>query len=343
MNLYPLVKALLFKMDAEDAHHLTVDAMALLGQMPMAHFLCRRYFQPRHARSIRLWDLDFKNPVGLAAGFDKDARAWRGLSALGFSHIEVGTITPKAQVGNPRPRVFRLPENEAVINRLGFPSQGVEAAKSRLCQAKSNGLILGINIGKNKETPLEAASQDYLHLFHELHGLSDYMVVNISSPNTVGLRRLQARDHLESLLKSLADARQNQVDAGKRHVPILVKLAPDLQPAEIDDALGAILDTQMDGIIATNTTIQRPDSLVGPARAEMGGLSGRPLTPISTEIITQLWKKTDGKLPIVGVGGIMTIDDARRKLDAGATLIQVYTGMIYRGPRWITSLVEALV
>lgn len=334
--MYQYIRPFLFRLDPEKAHNLTVRLLKLAGSLPMVRTLLRRVYAPQKQRPVEVFRLTFPNAVGLAAGYDKDGMAWRGLATLGFGHIEVGTVTPRPQAGNPKPRVFRIPQEEAVINRMGFPGRGADFVARQL-SPRSASIILGVNIGKNKDTPNEEAAQDYLYLMETFAPLADYLAVNVSSPNTIGLRRLQARDALEGLLGQLTKARRESPLAR----PILVKLAPDLTDKELDDALGAILDTGIDGVIATNTTIGR-EGLDSPVREEGGGLSGLPLRQRSTEMIRQIHHRTGGALPIVGVGGIMSPTDAQEKLDAGASLVQVYTGMIYGGPGFVKEIVKNL-
>lgn len=352
-----LIRPLLFRLDPERVHDLTLQALRFTGRFSVLEKIIRRQFAARSQKdaSVNAFGLKFPNPVGLAAGYDKDGLAWRGLAALGFGHIEIGTITPRPQAGSPKPRVFRIPEEGAVINRMGFPGRGADFIAVSLRGAQRHGdlpltgeiapsslmtrndVILGVNIGKNKDTPNEAAAQDYVYLLERFSPFADYFAVNVSSPNTVGLRRLQARDHLEDLLSQLVQARLRSPVCR----PILVKLAPDLADAELDDALGAIMDTGMDGVIATNTTVSR-ENLKSAVRKEAGGLSGSPLTARSRTMVAEIYRRTDGKLPIVGVGGIMTPDDAKAMLDVGATLIQVYTGLIYAGPGLVKEIIESL-
>jgi len=311
---------------------------------------------------VEAFGLKFRNPVGLAAGYDKDGIATRGLAALGFGHIEIGTVTPRPQPGNPKPRVFRLVQDQAVINRMGFPSRGTEYVQLRLNPTLVKGLqewligipyrrgrkannlqtsILGINLGKNKDTPNEQAVFDYLSLLQNFAPVADYLAINVSSPNTVGLRSLQNRDVLESLLKNLDQQRRLEQTRWEKRLPLLVKLAPDLSDRELDEAVGVILETGMDGIIATNTTLAR-DGLRSPLRDEVGGLSGKPLAQRSDAVLARVVKNVSGRIPVVGVGGIMTADDARRKLDLGAALVQVYTGLIYSGPGLVKQIVNKL-
>jgi dihydroorotate dehydrogenase len=304
------------------------------------------------AKPVHAFGLTFKNPIGLAAGYDKDALAIGGLSTLGFGHLEVGTVTPRPQPGNPLPRVFRLPEDEAVINRMGFPSLGSEFVQTRLNPAlrrsimeklfprskkntaktiKKGDVILGINLGKNKDTPNEEAVLDYLELLQCFAPYADYLAINISSPNTVGLRQLQGRAALEGLLMQLHAQRQFEEKNLNKRLPLLVKLAPDLSATELEDAIDVILATHMDGIIVTNTTLAR-EGLRSMHRGESGGLSGSPLRLKSESVLCQVVKHVDGRVPIVSVGGIMNPGDTKRRLELGATLIQLYTGLIYAGP-----------
>jgi dihydroorotate dehydrogenase len=327
--MYSLIRPLLFKLDPEVAHQLTLQLVRLAGNVPPSRWLLQTMFNAPY-RPLSAFGLTFPNPVGLAAGYDKDAEAVRGLSALGFGHLELGTITPRPQPGNPKPRIFRLVDDKAVINRMGFPGKGVEYALKELKKSTRNrkrSAIIGINLGKNKDTPLEEAANDYLFLMKVFADYADYLAINISSPNTVGLRRLQSREMLESLLKQIAVERIKL----PKNPPVLVKIAPDLNEEELDDAVGAILDNGMDGVIATNTTLAR-ETLKSTLQAETGGLSGKPLTGKSDAVLARVVSKVAGRVPIIGVGGIMTADDAKRKLDLGATLVQIYTGMIYAGP-----------
>ena len=343
--MYPFFRSLLFRLDPETAHQLTLQLMRIGGIEPIHSILRAMYSAP--SKPVNAFGLTFKNPVGLAAGYDKDAVAIKGLSALGFGHLEVGTVTPKPQPGNPRPRLFRLLEDEAVINRMGFPSKGADfalmslrgalkgrrsnlLANAEIASGKNtprNDIIIGINLGKNKDTPLEEAASDYIELMRQFMLLADYLTINISSPNTVGLRRLQGRGMLENLLGEINAER----GTWKLKRPILVKIAPDLSNEELDDAIGIILDKNMDGIIATNTTLAR-ERLQSKYQGESGGLSGSPLRARSEAVLRQVLKRVNGKVPIVSVGGIMSPADAKRRLDLGATLIQLYTGLIYQGP-----------
>lgn len=328
--MYPLLRPLLFRLDPEFAHALTIQLLRLAGASPGVAGLIRAWLRVP-SRPVEAFGLEFANPLGLAAGYDKDGLAWRGLAALGFGHVEIGTVTPEPQGGNPRPRLFRLPEHEALINRLGFPGRGAQFVARRLAQPRPPGIILGANLGKNADTPLEHAVEDYLDLLRVFAPLSDYLVINVSSPNTVGLRRLQARQALQHLLSELDRERSHQDQRLGRRVPMLVKLSPDLADHELEDALAVILDNHIDGVIATNTTISR-ENLSSPDANEPGGISGRPLRSRSTAMVRKIACLTGGKLPIIGVGGVMNAEDVREKLDAGAVLVQIYTGLVYQGP-----------
>jgi dihydroorotate dehydrogenase len=344
--MYQTIRPLLFRLDPEQAHRLTIGLIRLAGNTPGVPKLLRRLY-PAPVRPVQAFGLTFQNPVGLAAGYDKDGLGWRGLACLGFGHIEVGTVTPRPQPGNPTPRVFRLPEARAIINRMGFPGRGAQALVRALSSPRPSGLVLGVNLGKNKDTPLEEAAHDYLSLTQTFAPLADYLAINVSSPNTIGLRRLQARKELEALLIAIVEVRSQQANSLNRPVPILVKLAPDLDDAELDDALEAVSQSGVDGVIATNTTISRTAlaGISGPAARiaqQTGGLSGAPLRQVSTEMIRKIARRTGGSLPIIGVGGILSVDDAKEKLDAGAVLVQIYTGLIYAGPGLASQIVTSL-
>ena len=333
--MYPRIRPLLFRLEAETAHAWTLRLIRLGSYPPFAALLRAAYAAP--AKPVEAFGLHFRNPVGLAAGYDKDGLAWRGLACLGFGHIEVGTVTPRPQPGNPRPRLFRLVEDRALINRMGFPGRGADFVARQVAREKPRGLILGVNLGKNKDTPLEEAARDYLELVRLFSPLADYLAVNVSSPNTVGLRRLQGRRELEGLLGAVAAERERQ----KVKPPVLVKLAPDLADEELDDALEVLLRTGMDGVIATNTTLARP-GLRSARRSEEGGLSGEPLQHRSLEVLGRIVKRLEGKLPIVSVGGILTPSDAKARLEAGAVLVQVYTGLVYAGPGLVRDMIRAV-
>ncbi|HLF82273.1 MAG TPA: quinone-dependent dihydroorotate dehydrogenase [Anaerolineales bacterium] len=342
MSGYESLRPLLFRLDAERAHAWTLRLLALAGSLRPARWALRRLYAFQNpAPPVEAFGVRFANPLGLAAGCDKNGVALPGLACLGFGHLELGTVTPAAQPGNPRPRLFRLPEDQALINRLGFPNAGAAALQARLRRGRPPGVVLGINIGKGADTPLERAAEDYAALLETFYDLTDYLAVNVSSPNTAGLRRLQARQHLEGLLAALREARASRVQRSGRRLPILVKLAPDLTEAELEEAVGATLEAEMDGIIATNTTLDR-DSLRSSNRSETGGLSGRPLRERSTQFIRRIHALTRGKLPIVGVGGVFEARDVREKLEAGATLVQLYTGLVYRGPGIVREILRGL-
>lgn len=338
--MYPFLRAILFRLQPEQAHALTLRLVQMAGMLPPLRRLLRAAFAAP-ACPVRAFGLHFANPVGLAAGYDKDGLGWRGLACLGFGHIEIGTVTPLPQPGNPRPRLFRLPEERALINRMGFPGRGAAYVAARLREPRPAGLVLGVNIGKNKDTPLETAAADYLSLLCSFAPFADYLAVNVSSPNTVGLRRLQGRNALDVLLGALAAERQVQETRLSKRVPLLVKLAPDLTGDELDDALGVILQHGLDGVIAANTTLARP-GLHAPRAAEMGGLSGAPLHRMSLEMVRNICQRTQGRLPVIGVGGIESAAGAQAMLDAGAALVQVYTGLVYAGPGLVRQIVRTL-
>jgi len=329
--LFPVFK----RFDPETAHERTLAALTLAQATPAGRLALRRIAGRLPALPVQIGPLRFPNPLGMAAGFDKDARVVVGLAALGFGHIEVGTLTPRPQAGNPRPRIFRLPADEALINRMGFPNGGVAAAGPRLqaLSARPRGYVLGVSLGKQKETPLEEAAADYVAVMRAVYNHADYLAVNISSPNTPGLRALQGGRYLEGLLAALmAESRILATSAGGALKPLWVKIAPDLGWDELDEVLTALTAAGVAGVIATNTTLAR-EGLRDRRQAEAGGLSGRPLRARSTELIAAIYRRTDGKLPIIGVGGIASASDAREKLDAGASVVQLYSSLVYAGPR----------
>lgn len=328
MDLYSLLRPLLFRLDAEVAHNLAIKALArgLVPAQPMG--------EPPSLRQ-KLFGLEFANPVGLAAGFDKNAEAVRGLAKQGFGFLELGTVTPKPQEGNPRPRLFRLVRDEAVINRLGFNNAGLEKYCANLRSAPRP-LPLGANIGKNKYT--EEALADYLIALEAVAPLADYVTINISSPNTAGLRDLQGAHHLENFLGSLIEKR----DALPRKVPMLLKIAPDLSEKDREGIAGIALAKSIDGLIISNTTVDRPLSLQSRWRGEKGGLSGRPLFEPSTQMLAQMYRLTGGKIPLIGVGGISSSLDAYRKIRAGASLVQLYSALIYQGFSLVTRIKQDL-
>ena len=336
------LRPILFKTDPEWVHQATLQMLDLAGSWrPLRAILRRNYCVDDASLQVNIWGLTFPNPIGLAAGYDKNGRGMHGLACLGFGHLELGTVTPLPQFGHPRPRIFRLPEDQAMVNRMGFSNRGGDALRTRLNIGVPAGVILGINIGKGLETSLEGAAEDYLGLMEDFYPLADYLVVNVSSPNTVGLRRLQAREPLDDLLRQIAGLRSKLQDQYQKGVPILIKLAPDLHNDELKDAVEVVLRWSIDGVIATNTTLSR-EGLRSRNREETGGLSGTPLKARSTEIIHLIHKFTDGILPIIGVGGVFDLTDVREKMDAGASLVQLYTGLVYRGPGLVREILEGL-
>jgi dihydroorotate dehydrogenase len=339
--LYPLSRSLLFRLDAETAHHLSLNAIARVGRVPGLRSAVAAMFTVPEAEPVEVFGLRFPNRVGLAAGYDKDGEGWRGLECLGFGHIEVGTVTPEPQPGNPKPRVFRLVDERSVINRMGFPGRGAEYVAARLRGRKPGGAIIGVNIGKQKTTALEDAADDYEKLVDVFAPLADYLAVNISSPNTPGLRRLQERGFLGALLGRVAERRDRAADEIGRRVPVLVKLAPDLDDEQLVTAVDVVAESGLDGIIATNTTISR-DAVGHSLAGEEGGLSGAALTEMSTRIIARIAEHTGGSIPIIGVGGVMGPKDAQGKLDAGATLIQLYTGLVFEGPGLVKRILKGI-
>ena len=341
--MYQTVRPLLFGMDAEDAHHLTLRGLELASGVPLLPALGRQLTVPGGTALRRtLWGQSFDSPVGLAAGLDKNGQAVPAFSALGFGFVEVGTVTPLAQSGNERPRLFRLPPDEALINRMGFNNAGMAALHDRLAALRERPAPVWVNIGKNKATPNEDAAEDYRKCVRALQDVADAFVVNVSSPNTPGLRALQAADDLAQLVRAVLD----EVDAGRvrslRRPPVLVKLAPDLHPADFEASVGAVLDAGAGGLIISNTTLSR-DGLTHAHREQAGGLSGRPLTARSTALVRDAYRLTRGQVPIVGVGGIFSAEDAYAKLQAGADLVEVYSALIYRGPGLVRDLNAGLV
>ena len=337
------IKPFLFLLSPESAHHFTVKSLKIVLAIPIIGSLFRMYCRSNDERLRRSFlGLDFANPVGLAAGFDKDGKYFHAMSALGFGFIELGTVTPKGQDGNPLPRLFRLPPDQGLINRMGFNNDGVDALVERLKKGKPAGVVIGGNIGKNKVTPNEEAADDYVKCFETLFPWVDYFVVNVSSPNTPNLRALQDREPLTKLLSLLQS--KNQVKQAPK--PILLKIAPDLTEGQLDDILAIVQDTKIDGVIATNTTISRAGLKTSGSEIESignGGLSGAPVRNRSTEVIRYLYEKSNKKLFIIGVGGIVTPEDALEKLDAGAALLQVYSGLVYEGPSMIKRINKAIL
>lgn len=330
----------LFAMDPEKAHQWGLRGMGLLGSIAPLRFCLERQLLPRGARPIELFGLKFPNHVGLAAGFDKDGLGWRGAAALGFGHVEIGTVTQHAQPGNERPRVFRYPALKAVVNSYGFPNAGAAALQAKLAGLPGRGqraCPLGINIGKSKITPAETAPEDYLDSFKKLAPLADYLVINISSPNTPGLRSLQDRAPLLRLLQTLSQ--ENRHTAGGP-VPLLLKIAPDLNAYQLADIVNVVGECGLAGIIATNTTITRPPGTE--ACVTKGGLSGAPLLERSLQVVRFLAQESRGRIPIIGCGGILNGAEAGRFMDEGASLVQVYSGLVFRGPALAREISTAL-
>lgn len=330
------VLPVLGRLDAEAVHHLTLHLLQGIQTLPAALALLERAYAVNDPRlCLRRFGQEFANPVGLAAGFDKNGVATAALAALGFGHIEVGTVTPRAQPGKPRPRIFRLPEDQALINRLGFPSDGVATVAQRLTAQTRRRYVLGVNIGPNAvSVEGGAATADYVAALKALAPCADYLTINVSSPNTEGLRALQAGQALDELLRAVFQARA----AVRPTVPVLLKIAPDLSDGQLDDVVRVALAHPVAGIIATNTTLARPTTLAGTAKPEAGGLSGQPLRARSTQLIRAIYRRTDRRLPIIGVGGVASPADAIEKLRAGASLLQLYTGLIYQGPAIVRAI-----
>ncbi len=331
--LYDIARPLLFSLDAETAHDFTLHALHLAGRMLPAG-------KPVAAEAVDAMGLNFPNRIGLAAGLDKNGEAIDGLARMGFGFIEIGTVTPRPQPGNPRPRMFRLPEVRGIINRMGFNNHGVDVLAANVRAARYRG-ILGINIGKNFDTPIERAADDYLACLDKVYPLASYVTVNISSPNTQNLRQLQGESELDDLLGKLKAAQARLADAHGRYVPLTLKIAPDLDPAQVGNIADALRRHRIDGVIATNTTIAR-DKVQGIRYGEQqGGLSGAPVFERSTAIVAQLATALAGELPIIAAGGVMDGRGARAKLEAGACLVQLYSGLIYRGPALVRECVRA--
>ena len=335
--MYGLARPFLFALDAEKAHGLGLKALETAYRTGTTGLIATQ--PPRLATRV-FWRL-FENPMGLAAGMDKNGAYIDALLALGFGFIEVGTTTPRPQAGNPKPRMFRLPEHQAVINRLGFNNEGVDALVANVSRARRKGIV-GINIGKNADTPNEKAVDDYLFCLERVFPVADYVTVNISSPNTAGLRDLQRDEPLRALIGTLREAQERLSGQHGKKTPMLLKIAPDLEDAEIDAIARIMLEAHVDGIIATNTTVSRTAIAGHKLEGEAGGLSGKPLYARSTAVLSRLRARVGEKIPLIGVGGIMTGGDAVAKVAAGATLLQVYTGLVYRGPALINECVTAL-
>ncbi|WP_127588633.1 quinone-dependent dihydroorotate dehydrogenase [Paenibacillus koleovorans] len=340
-----IAKPFLFRMDAEKAHHLTVDSLGKLSAVPGAlQLLKSMYGVPHHPElAVTIESLTFPNPIGLAAGLDKNAVAVQGFSALGFGFMEAGTVTPRPQVGNDKPRLFRLPSDDALVNRMGFNNVGAEQMAVNLFKAGRPPIPIAVNIGKNKDTPNEEAELDYRKCVQTLYPFGDFFVVNISSPNTPGLRNLQHGADLQRLIEAVKEEMNIQhAKKGGPAKPIFVKIAPDVTGIELEYMVETIAQGEVSGIIATNTTISR-DGLTHQNARETGGLSGKPLTRRATDVVREVYKHTQGKLPIIGCGGIFTPQDAYDKIRAGASMVEVYTALIYQGPGLIRELGEGLL
>lgn len=339
--MYSFFRRFLFLFDAESVHYFTMNMLKCLCSLPLTESILRKQYTPA-ALPVRAFGLWFKNPVGLAAGFDKNGRYLKELSTLGFGFIEVGTVTPLPQKGNPRPRLFRLPKDEAIINRMGFNNDGADAVANRLhaFRKKERDVIIGGNIGKNKDTPNDRAVDDYEKCFHVLYDVVDYFVVNVSSPNTPGLRDLQQVDALRKILLHLQQLRQKKAV----HRPILLKIAPDLNEADIRDIVNLALDIALDGLVVSNTTITR-NNLHSAAKdithVGSGGLSGKPLLTQSNLVLKAIHQQSGGRLQLIGSGGIFSAEDAASKFVSGASLIQVYTGFIYKGPGIVKQIAQS--
>lgn len=334
--LYPLARQLLFRLDPETSHHVALRGISLAERLGLLALLPRVPESP-----VEVMGLRFPNPVGLAAGLDKNGDHIDGLAALGFGFIEIGTVTPRPQPGNPQPRLFRLPEAGAIINRMGFNNLGVEHLVAQVQRCRYRG-VLGINIGKNFDTPLEQAADDYLHCLERVYPHASYVTVNISSPNTKGLRNLQSGDALAALLEPLKNRQAQLASQHGRYVPLAVKIAPDLEPADVEVVAEQLLRFEIDAVIATNTTLGRAGVEHLPHGAEAGGLSGAPVRAASTRVLRDITAALQGRLTVIGVGGISDGASAVEKTRAGADLVQVYTGFIYRGPQLVRDAVAAI-
>jgi dihydroorotate dehydrogenase len=337
MDLYPLLRPLLFRLDPETAHNLTIAGM----RRTHALGLLKPFLPAVPDLPTRVMGIDFPNPVGLAAGLDKNGEAIDAWAALGFGFIEVGAVTPRPQAGNPKPRIFRLPDARAIINRMGFNNAGVDALLENLARTRWRG-VLGVNLGKNFDTPIENAAEDYLICLRKLYGRVGFVTVNISSPNTQNLRALQGNDELDRLLGRLKNEQARLADRHGKYMPIAVKVAPDLDDARIAGMAALFRRHRVDAVIATNTTLTRPGVEHLPNGNAQGGLSGAPVRALSTRVLGEFKRQLEGVVPLIGVGGILSGADAREKMAAGADLVQLYTGLIYRGPALVAECVRAL-
>lgn len=334
---YSAIRKVFFKFDAETIHEMTIKALKNTGTTPLRALYCQNV----PSKPVTVMGIDFPNPIGLAAGLDKNGECIPAFGAMGFGFVEVGTVTPRPQPGNDKPRIFRIPQANAVINRMGFNNKGVDYLVDQVRKAQFKG-VLGINIGKNKDTPEENAKDDYIHCMQKVYNFASYITINISSPNTPGLRSLQYGDALNELLSALKAEQTTLAEKYGKYVPIAVKIAPDLTEPEVESIAECLIANNIDGVIATNTTLSREGVEGLEHGEEMGGLSGAPVKEKSTQVIKLLAKALDNKLPIIGVGGISNGADAKEKIEAGAKLVQVYTGFIYQGPDLIKDVVTAL-
>lgn len=340
--IYRLLRPLLFRVDAESAHLITLKTLRAAAEVPLGKQLLRRLFcVPSPSLRRRVAGLDFANPVGLAAGYDKDGRSAAALACLGFGHVEVGTVTPLPQAGRPRPRVFRLAADRALINRMGFPNPGGRIVAERISRLDLGSVVLGVSLGKGVDTPLAEAATDYVSLLHLFYNRADYLAVNLSSPNTPGLRSLQGAKYLEGLLSALTEGRTTKIAESGRFVPLFVKLSPDLAGDDLDQALDILIDGGADGVIAVNTTSTRP-CLGSSHSGEEGGLSGQPLGLLALDRVQRIAGRVAGRLAVIGVGGLHGPTSVRRMMDAGADLVQLYTGLVYEGPGLIPSILRDL-
>ncbi len=337
MNYYPFIKPLLFQLDPEKVHYLTLKSLKLAHNLGLDNLLNPKMI----SQPVTVMGLEFQNPVGLAAGLDKNGDYIDALAALGFGFVEIGTVTPRPQPGNPKPRLFRLASHQAIINRMGFNNEGVDYLLEQVAASKYKG-ILGINIGKNFDTPIEQATEDYLISLRKAYLAASYITINISSPNTKNLRQLQQGNEIKKLLSALKEEQQRLHVEHNKYTPIVVKIAPDLSDDEIQHIAGLLLEYAIDGVIATNTTIERSAVQGHKFADEIGGLSGTPVKQKSTYVVTHLAKELKGEVPIIATGGIMNYSDAQEKLDAGASLVQVYSGLVYQGPQLVHDIMQGL-
>lgn len=338
MKNYAFFRSLLFRLSAESAHNFTLSSLKLGMKLPLLH----KWLQAEKTKLPKtVAGIPFPNPVGLAAGLDKNAEYFEELGKLGFGFVEIGTVTPRPQPGNPKPRLFRLPKDQAIINRMGFNNDGVDVVAERLAHREESDLIIGGNIGKNKDTPNELAHEDYLTCFSKLFNLVDYFVINVSSPNTPGLRELQGKEGLQRILHEV----QTENFSMKRQKPVFLKIAPDLSNEQLDEVVDIALLNKIAGIVATNTTISREGLQTDSGKVNKmgeGGLSGKPLTNRATTVLSRIYHHSHGKLAIIASGGIMTPSDAKNKFAAGANLVELYTGFIYQGPKLIQDILDQL-